>query len=238
MAPMFARSLAAALLLAPVLAAGQTLPESYERCRYAEEPQVGIAACKEALQSQGLLQAERARTWVTLGGYQRRAGDFAAALTSLDQAAKIAPNAPGIPVERAIVLHQSGDLAGAMKAHERAFTLGSGSPAMFNNRAITKLALGQTEAAIADLDAALALIAENGAVLDNRATAKCRAGDVDGSIADRLEMLELREADAGALDAAMAAAGFEVGSGAENRAEALKRWTTAGCPGAPEPRFL
>ena len=238
---MFTRSLAAGLLvLAPGLVAAQSLPESYEQCRAAETPKAGIAACKKALQSEGLLQAERARTFVTLSDYQRQLGDYPAALASLDQAAKIGPNAPVIPAERAIVLQMSGDLAGAMKAHERAFALGGKSTATLNNRGVTELALGQAEKAIADFDAALELMADNGKVLENRALAKCQAGDADGAAADLLAAIGLDDADVDGIEAGMAGAGIEGGLGgaAPEQAEALERWTAAGCPGAPAPKFL
>ncbi len=236
---MFPKVLAAGLLvLFPALATAQSLPESYEQCRNAENPASGIEACKATLQSKTILQSERARTYVTLSIYQRETGDFRAALASLDQAAKIAPNAPTIPAERAITLHLSGDLAGAMKAHERTFALGGATTAALNNRAVTELALGNTAAAIADLDAAMDLMLDNGVVLGNRAQAKCRAGDVEGSVADRVAALEMGGPDADALAAALTAAGVTGEPGTAEGAAALEQWTAAGCEGAPEPSFL
>lgn len=238
---MISRSLAAGLLvLVPAIAAAQSLPESYERCRNAEDPASGIAACRETLENKTILQTERARTYVTLGTYQREAGDYAAALASLDQAAGIAPNAPTIPRERAIVLHLSGDLAGAMRAHERVFALGGTSPAALNNRAVTELAMGNAQAAIADFDAALDQMADDGTVLGNRAAAKCAAGEVEGSVEDRLAAIEAGGPGVEALEAAMLSAGVAggLGAGAGESAEAVEQWTAAGCPGEPEPAFL
>jgi Flp pilus assembly protein TadD len=237
---MIARLLAGVLVVVPALAAAQSLPESFERCRNAEDPASGIEACKKTLENQTILQAERARTYVTLATYQRDAGDYAAALDSLDRAAEIAPNAPTIPAERAIVLHLGGDLAGAMKAHARAFALGGDSPAALNNRAVTELALGNAGAAIADFDAALQIMADYGVILDNRATAKCLACDVDGSVADRLAAIEMGGPDLEALEGAVSAGGAaaEFGSGAGESAGAVEQWTAAGCPGAPAPAFL
>jgi Flp pilus assembly protein TadD len=242
---MLSRTLAAGLLVivpgaVPGSAAGQTLPPTYEECLRAEDPASGIAACEDALASPALLQAEKARGYVTLARYQRQTGDLSAALASVDKAAEVAPNAPAIPAERAVILHLSGDLAGARAAHERAFALGPGSVAMFNNRAITMLALGDAAAAVADFDSALAIMADDPVVLANRATAKCRAGDVEGSVTDRLAALALDERGAGDLEVAMAASGFEGGLGATagDASGALSQWTAAGCPDAAEPRFF
>ena len=238
---MLSKSLAAGLLaLVPGFAAAETLPPSYDECRSAEDPAAGVAACEEALQSPALLQAERARAYVTLSTYQREMGAFPAALASLEEAARIAPNAPIIPVERAIVLHLSGDLAGASEAHARVFALGPGTAATFNNRGVTKLASGDAAAAIADFDSALAMMPDNEIVLANRATAKCKAGDAEGSVADRLAALEIGDTDLGELEAAMAAAGFEggLGTATDRSPSALAEWTSAGCPGAAAPKFL
>ena len=223
------------IILCPEYAAAQQLlPDAYVHCREAESPEAGIAACTEALKSPDLLQAERARTLLNLATYDRLTGAYPAALDALAKASAIAPNAPAIPAERAIVLHVTGNLAGAKAAHAQAFALGPGSPAMFNNRGITILALGDTAAAIADFDASLSMMSDNGAVLANRATAKCRAGDADGAVADLAAAIGHDESRAAALEAAMAGAGFE---GAAS-ADALAKWTAAGCPGAPDPEFL
>ena len=237
---MLLRFLATSLLiLSPVLVAAQMLPESYNACRLADDPQAGIAACKEALNSSALLQAERARAYLMLGTYQRETGALSESRASLDEAARIAPNAPAIPAERAILLHLSGDLAGAKEAHARAFSLGSASVASLNNRGVTMLALGDTAGAIADFESALAITSDNGRVLDNRATALCRAGKLDASIADRLAAIELGDADVAELEAAMALSGFQGGLGtdASDPDGALARWTAAGCPGA-SPGFM
>ncbi len=227
------------------MAVAQSLPESFGQCRNAEDPAAGIAACEATLRNQTLLKAERARTYATLSTYQRDTGDYRAAMASLDQAARIAPNAPAIPAARAIVLHLSGDLARAMKAYEQAIALGGRSPATLNNRAVTELALGNTAAAIADLDEALEMLARDGIILDNRAEAKCRAGDVEGSVADRLAALRTGGPDVEALNEALTAAGITGGlgtgpgePGAGESAEALEQWTAAGCPGALAPAFL
>jgi Flp pilus assembly protein TadD len=228
-----ARPIAAALVLflVPGIAAAQSLPESFEQCRRAEDPRSGIAACEDALKSPALLQTERARALVTLATYRRQAGELAEALAALDKAAAIAPRAPLIPAERAIVLHMSGDLSGAKKAHAQAFSRGPGSPMMLNNRGVTNLALGDTAGAVADFDAALSLMEGDATILANRAAARCSAGDADGSVADRLAAIERGDLHAAELEAAMAAAGF----GGEG---ALEQWTSAGCPGAPAPDFL
>lgn len=236
---MLLRSLAPGLviLLAGHAAAQQLLPATYAQCRGAESPEAGIAACTEALKSPDLLYAERARALLTLATYYRQASKYPAALDALAKAAAIAPNAPDIPAERAVVLHQSGDLSGAKAAHAQAFALGPGTLAMFNNRGVTMFALGGTAAAIADFDSALSIMSDNGPVLENRAMARCRAGDANGSVADLLALLEFDESRAAALEAAMAGAGFEGGLGTD-AAGALARWTAAGCPGAPAPEFL
>lgn len=223
------------VILCPVHAAAQQeLPVAYSQCRDPESPEAGIAACTEALKGQNLLQAERARTLLNLAIHNRLAGAYPAAFDALAKAAAIAPNAPAIPAERAIVLHMSGDLAGAKATYAQAFSLGPGSPALFNNRGVTLLALGDAAAAIADFDASLALMTDNHAVLANRATAKCRAGDVAGSVADLAVLIGQDESRAAALEAALAGAGIE---GALD-ADTLARWTAAGCPGAADPEFL
>jgi Flp pilus assembly protein TadD len=236
---MLSRPLAAGLaVLVSGVAAAQPLPPSYEQCLRAEEPAAGIAACEDALATPGLLQAERARGYLTLARYQRQTGALSAALASVEKAAEIAPNAGEIPAERAVILHLEGDLAGARAAHARAFALDSGSVAMFNNRGVTMLALGDAAAAIADFDAALAIMPDDATVLANRAAAKCQAGDAEGSIADRIAAGELDEAGRDELESAMAAAGFAGGLGT-GRSETgdLARWTEAGCPGAASFRF-
>jgi Flp pilus assembly protein TadD len=172
-----------------------------------------------------------------LGRFQRQTGALAAALASVDKAAEIAPNAPDIGAERAVILHLSGDLAGARQAHARAFALDSGSLVTFSNRGVTMLALGETAAAIADFDSALAIAPDDATFLANRAAAKCRAGDVEGSVTDRLAAVELDDTTRGELEAAMAASGFEggLGAGAPDPAGALAQWTAAGCPGTASP---
>jgi tetratricopeptide (TPR) repeat protein len=239
---MFLRILFAAVLgVVPGTVTAETFPESYAECRTADDPAAGIAACQDALKSSRLLQTERARAYLMLARYQQQTGALQSALDSLDEAGAIAPNAPDIPAQRAIVLHSLGDLSGASAAHARAFELGPETATLLNNRGITRLALGDTAAAIADFDAALSHF-ENGTILENRSLARCRAGDVDASVADRLAAMKLNGIGGEEIEAVIRASGFEGGltpSATEaDAASALTRWTAAGCPGAPAAQFF
>ena len=141
---MLSRILFAPLLAAvPGIAAAEAFPESYAECRTADDPVAGVAACQDALNSSGLLQTERARAYLMLAKYQQQTGAFQSALESLDEAGTIAPNAPDIPAQRAIVLHSLGDLSGASAAHARAFELGPETATLLNNRGVTRLAMGE-----------------------------------------------------------------------------------------------
>lgn len=115
--------------------------------------------------------------------------DYAAALSSMDEAIKIQPRYPGFFINRAFIRRNLDDYYGAISDYDYAIQLAPTDYVPFFNRALLLMEVRDFDRALLDLDKVIALHGPDIKTLYNRAIVRKEKRDFKGAMADVNEVL-------------------------------------------------
>ena len=168
------------------------------------------------------------------GFVYRNLGDPARAIENYDQALRIDPDDALVLNNRGFAYFNLGNPARAIEDYDQALRIDPAYAPAYNNRGFAYFNLGDPARAIEDYDQALRLDPGYAPAYNNRTSAHCKLGHVEASIDDRMEALHTGALTVEAMQSYLRHRGFyksaidgDFGPISRN---ALRAWTTAGCP--------